>query len=170
MCDVYFRCVCVYCSVFFLSCSTFLTPFHLFPLFIHPNSFSVLPPSWCVWYTVWQVMYPPPLCFCVYVCVRATVMHVLCSDGKSLLPYIHLRPEHVFNPYASSLCPVLLPSVSHAWCLSPAVSPACSLLISLCLSRCWLRLDTYFIWSFIGPATLIIMVRYTYMKAHSHLT
>uniref|UniRef100_A0A673LQR8 G-protein coupled receptors family 2 profile 2 domain-containing protein n=1 Tax=Sinocyclocheilus rhinocerous TaxID=307959 RepID=A0A673LQR8_9TELE len=23
---------------------------------------------------------------------------------------------------------------------------------------CWLRLDTYFIWSFIGPATLIIMV------------
>lgn len=25
--------------------------------------------------------------------------------------------------------------------------------------RCWLRLDTYFIWSFIGPATLIIMVR-----------
>lgn len=24
--------------------------------------------------------------------------------------------------------------------------------------RCWLRLDTYFIWSFIGPATLIIMV------------
>uniref|UniRef100_A0A3P9AB52 Adhesion G protein-coupled receptor L3 n=1 Tax=Esox lucius TaxID=8010 RepID=A0A3P9AB52_ESOLU len=25
---------------------------------------------------------------------------------------------------------------------------------------CWLRLDTYFIWSFIGPATLIIMVRF----------
>lgn len=26
---------------------------------------------------------------------------------------------------------------------------------------CWLRLDTYFIWSFIGPATLIIMVSTT---------
>lgn len=25
---------------------------------------------------------------------------------------------------------------------------------------CWLRLDTNFIWSFIGPATLIIMVRH----------
>ncbi|ELK03699.1 Latrophilin-3 [Pteropus alecto] len=29
---------------------------------------------------------------------------------------------------------------------------------------CWLRLDTYFIWSFIGPATLIIMVRKEYGK------
>lgn len=38
-----------------------------------------------------------------------------------------------------------------------------SFLISLYLFRCscWLRLDTYFIWSFIGPATLIIMVSVT---------
>uniref|UniRef100_A0A3B4BJ28 Uncharacterized protein n=1 Tax=Periophthalmus magnuspinnatus TaxID=409849 RepID=A0A3B4BJ28_9GOBI len=29
---------------------------------------------------------------------------------------------------------------------------------------CWLRLDTYFIWSFIGPATLIIMVRHKHLQ------
>nr|XP_015200907.1 PREDICTED: adhesion G protein-coupled receptor L3 [Lepisosteus oculatus] len=29
--------------------------------------------------------------------------------------------------------------------------------------RCWLRLDTYFIWSFIGPATLIIMLNVIFL-------
>ncbi|TRY58347.1 hypothetical protein DNTS_030970 [Danionella cerebrum] len=31
------------------------------------------------------------------------------------------------------------------------------------LQRCWLRLDTYFIWSFIGPATLIIMLNVIFL-------
>lgn len=34
--------------------------------------------------------------------------------------------------------------------------------------RCWLRLDTYFIWSFIGPATLIIMVSTTPATSSAH--
>lgn len=28
----------------------------------------------------------------------------------------------------------------------------------LCHSRCWLRVDNYFIWSFIGPVSFVIMV------------
>lgn len=40
---------------------------------------------------------------------------------------------------------------------------------SICHCSCWLRLDTYFIWSFIGPATLIIMVSVTpFSHTHTH--
>uniref|UniRef100_A0A8C2CJ49 Adhesion G protein-coupled receptor L3.1 n=1 Tax=Cyprinus carpio TaxID=7962 RepID=A0A8C2CJ49_CYPCA len=35
--------------------------------------------------------------------------------------------------------------------------------ICVFLCRCWLRLDTYFIWSFIGPATLIIMLNVIFL-------
>ncbi|CDQ74878.1 unnamed protein product [Oncorhynchus mykiss] len=35
--------------------------------------------------------------------------------------------------------------------------------VSFLPSRCWLRLDTYFIWSFIGPATLIIMLNVIFL-------
>lgn len=71
-----------------------------------------------------------------------------------------------FLSCSSSLCFSCMMSLSH--CLSLLLSSPLS--PPLCLSRCWLRLDTYFIWSFIGPATLIIMVRYTYMHAHTHNT
>lgn len=29
----------------------------------------------------------------------------------------------------------------------------------VCVSRCWLSTENHFIWSFIGPACLIILVR-----------
>ncbi|KAG9346902.1 hypothetical protein JZ751_005829, partial [Albula glossodonta] len=34
---------------------------------------------------------------------------------------------------------------------------------ALIVAVCWLRLDTYFIWSFIGPATLIIMLNVVFL-------
>lgn len=32
-------------------------------------------------------------------------------------------------------------------------------MISCVLCSCWLRVDNYFIWTFIGPASLVILVR-----------
>lgn len=84
-----------------------------------------------------------------YVCVHS------CDPCPVL--YIRLGLEHVFQiPHA--------PTVSPAPCslFSCMMSLYASLILFLPVSRCWLRLDTYFIWSFIGPATLIIMVRYTH--------
>ncbi|XP_046901276.1 adhesion G protein-coupled receptor L3, partial [Hypomesus transpacificus] len=47
---------------------------------------------------------------------------------------------------------------------SPSVSPSpLPRTVAPSLHRCWLRLDTYFIWSFIGPATLIIMLNVIFL-------
>lgn len=34
-------------------------------------------------------------------------------------------------------------------------------LVCVCVCRCWLRVDNYFIWSFIGPVSFIIMVLFS---------
>lgn len=33
--------------------------------------------------------------------------------------------------------------------------------VCVCVCRCWLRVDNYFIWSFIGPVSFIIMVLFS---------
>ncbi len=39
----------------------------------------------------------------------------------------------------------------------------CASHFSLDLCSCWLRFDNYFIWTFIGPASLVILVRFIYL-------
>lgn len=161
VCDVCLRCVHTSCNTHlshcFSSLSLFFSPPQFLLSFHYQDGFDIL-------YIMWSTIFFPPylvcVCVCACVCVCETMMHVLFSDGKSSPTSIwdwsmFLIPMHLSTP-------VLLASVSYAWCLS----------LSCCrsLSRCWLRLDTYFIWSFIGPATLIIMVRYAYMHARTHLT
>lgn len=136
------------------TCNTFLL-LHLFPFFIHPNFFLSF------FFTVMKhLIYSMSyniflfcLHFLLFVCVWPWN---LCLSSKFSIAYIHLGGKPVFNPVCLSFyLPVFLLSGSHAWYLCP---PHLSLFY-LSVSRCWLRLDTYFIWSFIGPATLIIMVR-----------
>lgn len=77
------------------------------------------------------------------------------------------REGHIFLPWCvcacvfDDTCPSSNQDQRHVLDFqSSAPSVYFSCLMSLSVRRCWLRLDTYFIWSFIGPATLIIMVRH----------
>lgn len=119
MCDVCLSCV---YSLFPSSPYTFLTVLHFFHFFLPPPRFL----SFLYWdaFDILYVMYILflwPL-FCFVVCMCVTMMHVLSSDGKSLLPYIRLRLEHVFNPYVSFI------SCSSFLCFS------CMMSLSRCLS------------------------------------
>uniref|UniRef100_A0A673AKI6 Adhesion G protein-coupled receptor L3.1 n=1 Tax=Sphaeramia orbicularis TaxID=375764 RepID=A0A673AKI6_9TELE len=69
--------------------------------------------------------------------------------------------DEIHNNWSMFLIPVCLSS--HAFFFFFFMSLIHVLSLSPFLCRCWLRLDTYFIWSFIGPATLIIMLNVIFL-------
>lgn len=126
--------VCMYCCAFlsvlyYLShSSSSLLVFH------HPSSFCF--PS-IVMHLIYRMACNTllfPLCL---FCMCVTVMPVLSTSGRLMLPYIHslhLRLKNFLVPICLSSFPVFLSSVSYPWCLSLTVGPSCSLAHCVCLS------------------------------------